>query len=279
MHGIALLAAIQITAGASALPPTQILPAPGAGGVSIAGGVDRGWILPFDGVERDQVGAELTAHWSPAEVATFRLGYEWLSASWPDGTSAAGSGDIRLGGAGRLWPLPARTARPSRAAHPAIPELWVDWQVKLPNAADTGAAATAADGGGALVYGLGSDETDVLAGGALRWALAPVVITAGGWLAILGNPEQFANQDDAAVMALRVEVPAGAALPYGRVEARLASPRNPADVSAALGAGWRLGRSLQVGAEGRVGATPAAADWGASGWVGYSWPCPYCQED
>ena len=219
-------------------------------------------------------------HWSPARAATLRLHYELLSARWPDGTENAGSGDITLGGAGRVWS--------GAAIHPALPEVWVDWTAKLPNASDQSDTASATDTtGGDVVdgpreYGLGTDETDVSAGGVLRWRLdpgAPLTVMAGGSLLILGNPLMYANQDDAARLTLLAEAELGPVAPFLRAEARLESPRNPADIRAALGGEWRGEIGLRAGAEGRLGLTPAAADWGASAWFGYAWGCPDCEDD
>lgn len=284
-HPTVLLAAFAGAAPhalAEPLAPTSALPAPETSGVSLAGDLDRGWAPPFRASERDQQAAALTIHWSPTEAASLRLHYEVLAAQWPDGTKSAGSGDITLGAAGRVWS--------GASLHPALPEVWVDWSAKLPNASDQSetdgsSSDPTSDPDAPREYGLGTDETDSSVGGALRWRLdpgVPITVMAGGSLLILGNPLMYANQDDAARFALLAEAELGAVAPFLRSVARMESPRNPADVSGALGAEWRAQRGaqgLRAGAEGRLGFTPAAADRGGSVWLGYAWGCPDCGDD
>ena len=229
-------------------------PLPGENGAFAGFTTTQGWIPPFQVSPRDQIALRTGVHWSPAAAAAFRLHYDWLWARWPDQTQESGSGDIRLGGAGRV--LKARGVRPA---------IWLDSIVKLPNATDTS--------------NLGTDETDMRVGSFLRWPLDVMTVQVGGGLEILGNPLMFANQDDAGWADLLVEKPVGESLlPFVHATARLASPRNPADINLAAGLEWSHG-PWRIGGEVQAGVTPAAADLGASIWLGRTWTCADCSRE
>ncbi|MCK6524040.1 hypothetical protein L6R49_21745, partial [Myxococcota bacterium] len=169
-----------------------------------------GWVAPFEAVEEDRGIIGLNARYSPAEAVEVRLRVEGLAAAWPDGARSYGPGDLRLGTSARI--LPQRGPRPS---------LWLDWEVKLPNASTE--------------RGLGTDETDVSAMGFARWAGAAGSVTAGGGLVILGDPLRYSAQDDAALAFVSAARPLGPTRLLARAGGRLPSPRNPADLSLSLG--------------------------------------------
>jgi len=269
---LATLWAAPAVAIAAAPPlPDPALPSPGADAVVASASMARGLVPPFQASPRDQTALGLTAHWAPAPAVAFRLHYAWLSARWPDGGARAGTGDLRLGASGRIWDPAAGGVAPRW-----VPAIWLDSETKLPNAADRDDEVSGV--GEDAVPGLGTDETDVRVGGVATWALEPLSVRLGAGLLILGNPLMFANQDDAAWLAGSASYALGQVAPFVRGGGRLASPRNPADLSAGGGAAlspgpWRLG--LEV----RAGLTPAAADWSAGAWAGWSWTCRNCPDD
>ena len=106
--------------------------------------------------------------------------------------------------------------------------------------------------------GLGTDETDVLGLLYLAWSGERWRLQAGGGLAILGSPVQHAAQDDAALVHARGALMLGPTWLSAGLDGRLASPRNPLDLSLDVGASWTRGR-LQLGVEGLAGLSPAAA--------------------
>ena len=176
-----------------------------------------------------------------------RLRMEGLAARWPDERRSFGPGDLRLGTSARI--LPALGPRPA---------LWLDWEVKLPNASTED--------------GLGTDETDVAAMALARWAGDAGTITAGAGLVILGDPLRYSAQDDAALVLLAASRPMGPTRLLARAGGRLPSPRNPADLSVALGVEAARG-AMRAGVELSGGLTPAAADLGARLWIGARTPC------
>jgi len=199
---------------------------------------EMGLVPAFRAVERDRLQLGVAASWQPAPQVALRASYPIQALRFPDGATVLGSGDIRLGASARVWEGPVA--------------IWVDSEVKLPNASDA--------------TGLGSDETDWAGRCWVGWGDS-VRIDAGVGLAILGNPNAFANQDDAALVDLRVGRRVGAVDLWASGGGRLASSHNPADLSLDLGIGW-TGIRFTTGADVSVGLTPAAPDLGAMVWLG-----------
>ena len=199
----------------------------------------KGEVPNFRAGERDSLQMGLAASWSPAEAVALRLAADALWVQWPDGSSAYGPGDIRLG----------TTARLTQASS-WRPELLLDWVVKLPNSPDDG--------------GLGSDETDLKLGLYGLWSIASWKVGLASGLYILGDPLQFANQDDAAFLAFHLRRTGRIGQISTSLDWRLASARNPG-VAQILAAGKYEGLPdpLWVGVDGALGLTPAAADWQA----------------
>ena len=206
-----------------------------------------GWVAPFEAAEEDRAFVGVNARYAPAEAVELRIRLEGLAASWPDGARTIGPGDLRLGTSARI--LPGSGPRPA---------LWLDWEVKLPNAATE--------------LGLGTDETDVAAMALARWAGPEGTITAGAGLVILGDPLRYSAQDDAALALLTASRPLGPTRVLARAGGRLPSPRNPADLSVGLGV-EAARASMRAGVELSAGLTPAAADVGARLWIGARSPC------
>ncbi len=226
--------------------------------MGIGAGQAFGVIPPFYDEERDVGHLQAVGRWAPAEGVVLQARYEALRAVFPDGTIVTGSGDLRLGTAVRAW-----------SGTTAAPQVWVWWEAKLPNASDF-----EGDDPRQNVYGLGSDETDIIVGAGLRWALAPVTVDAVAGLAILGDPWSFANQDDAAVGWVSGVAPVGPVEVFARVGGRLPSPKNDPDLSGQLGAEWAPAQQvpgLRVGAQLTVGFTHAAPDVAGGVWVGHAW--------
>lgn len=159
------------------------------------------------------------------------LSWEWLVDDTVASPPVSGPGDVRLGTAARLFQGGDWTAG-------------LGWEAKLPNAANE--------------TELGTDETDILFGAWGRWGHGPWSAAGALGLGVLGNPLRFANQDD--VPMIRAE----AGWAQKRIGARallvadLATPRNPARVSA--GGALRYGEGWFVEVEGAGGLTAAAAD-------------------
>ncbi len=199
---------------------------------------DTGLVPAFRASERDRLALGVALSWQPAPQVALRASYPYQRLRFPDGSTVFGSGDVRLGASVLVWEGPVA--------------IWVDNEVKLPNAPDTS--------------GLGSDETDWAGRCWLGWG-ETVHIDAGAGLAILGNPNAFAAQDDAALVDLRVGRSFGPVDLWSSGGGRLASSHNPADLSVGFGVGW-TGTRLTSGAEASVGLTPAAPNLGATLWLG-----------
>ncbi len=230
-----LLAASAAGVGAPAAP----LHGPSVEAVSslqVSAGYRVGEMPPFSASERDIGAFGLGGRWAPHPSVELRAAWEGLRATWPAGNTALGSGDLHLG----------TRARPYAGAG-AVPGVWLDWEVKLPNAPED--------------TGLGTDETDVLGLLYLAWSGERRRLQAGGGLAILGSPVQHAAQDDAALVHARGALMLGPTWLSAGLDGRLASPRNPLDLSLDVGASWTRGR-LQLGVEGLAGLSPAAPDYG-----------------
>ena len=194
----------------------------------------------FRAGERNSRSTQLAAHWAPSSGVILRIGAERLWVTWPDQTSLAGWGDVRLG-----------TSAQVRKGLGLWPALWLDWAVKLPNAQDESE--------------LGTDETDVVLSGIALWEHGAWEGGVRGGLAIWGDPLQFANQDDAFLFGLHLNHTSprhklGATLDWQRV-----SPRNPSRASL-LGEARLRGFSggFWGGVEAGLGLNPAAPDWQAA---------------
>jgi len=202
--------------------------APEAALVATAGAsLEDGVVPPFWESERQRLTLDGALSWSP--VPTLRVSAHvagWRRDAYPD-TVVAGPGDITLGVEADAWR-----------------GLGGVWLVKQPNAEDE--------------RELGTDETDVHL--MARWQHPRAAVLAGA--SLRGDPLRYSAQDVAPVGWLVGRHPVGALTAVGRVGGTLASPHNPARLSAALG-----GRVGAVGAELTVGLTEAAADWGARLWV------------
>ncbi len=247
-----------LTRAEAAVWPDSALPATAESAVAISMGHAWGTTPPFFDEKRDVGRLGFSGRWAASHGVILTARYEALRAVFEDGTVVTGSGDLRLGTAARAW-------RGTQAA----PEVWLWWEVKLPNASDF-----EGDDPRQNVYGLGSDETDVTLGAGLRWSWDPVTIDAIAGLAILGDPWSFANQDDAAVAVLVARAPLGPVELMGRVGGRLPSPDNNADVSLAAAAEWTPTQSapgLRLGIQVQAGLTAAAPDLAASLWLGHRW--------
>lgn len=199
-------------------------------------GAAVGQAVPFSTAQADRAWIALSGRWQVADPVFLRASYQALGARWPSGVQSVGSGDLRLGTRARFLALGPWTGG-------------LDWEVKLPNASNES--------------GLGTDETDFLARGWLAWEKERWILQADTGMAILGDPNQDAAQDDAALVALRGAAALGPVWLDARVDGRLPSPRNPPDVELAAGLSWgpergRIGLRL----EGFAGLTPAAADGG-----------------
>lgn len=224
----------------------------GASGVGLVSVARKQLVPPFRAAAVDEVWLGGAAWWSPAPGATLRATWGWVRHAWQDGTVVSSPGDVRL----------AVVARPPLPTRPGLPEVWAGAEVKLPNAGDEA--------------GAGTDETDVTVLASLRWTTAPVTVVAGAGLAVLGDPLQYANQDDALVWGGSATArwpgwPFLAARMEGSGRAR--SPRNPAVAGLEGGLEGRLGRSCwTVGLMAGPGLTPAAADLSGRAWVAWSRP-------
>ena len=206
-------------------------------------------VPPFRAAARDRSAIEGSLRWRPADGVVLDLRVDALRDAYPTGEVRIGPGDVRLGTAVRLWQGPV--------------ELGLGWQVKLPNAADLGE--------------IGSDETDATLLAAASAPLGATTLFTTIGLDILGNPLQFANQDDVPLVhvggmhtlsAVELSVRAGGGLP---------TSRNPARLEAA--AGLETACPLRIGAEGAAGLTAAAPDWSVRAWGGWSWGCQEAGRD
>ncbi len=232
--------------------PQPELPATGRCILCVGGEMLRGETPAFEASPRDRFSLVSTLRWAPAEEVGFRIHYGMDRVVWPDGSSAQGSGDLTLGSTVQLL------EKGSLA-------LLLDWSVKLPNAPDD--------------TGLGSDETDTALSIFANWRRESISLLAGGGLAILGDPLQFANQDDAPLASLSASWTRGPLAAQIRSGGRLASARNPADLRSALALSWSILDDWKIGAEAGLGLTPAAPDSLFRVWLGWHPPCPWLTAD
>lgn len=200
----------------------------------------RGWVPPFRAAQRNRVGVGGRAAVRPAAPVLLDFRWAWLMDSVPAGAQVSGPGDLSLG---------VTVDRAFGAL-----ELGGGWRVKLPNARDEGE--------------LGSDETDVQLLGTIGRRWRSVSIRASAGLDIRGDPIRFANQDDIPQLWLSTVGHRGKLNVSGRVGGDLQTGRSPARLEAVGGVVWADG--WLVGAEATAGLTPAAPDWGARLWLGWS---------
>jgi hypothetical protein len=134
----------------------------------------------------------------------------------------------------------------------------------MPNAQDTS--------------GLGTDETDVSIGAYGRWSNENIGLVAGGELQILGDPLQYANQDDVLLIGAAIDATRDKFQFRGRITARLESPRNPLDLKVGLGIQRRQG-NWGYGINSTAGLSPAAGDYSISASIHRIWACPTSNGD
>jgi hypothetical protein len=223
--------------------------------VCLSSSFEASGVPPFRAGPRDTASLGLAAQWSPHSMVRVRTQVERLRMQWPSGDTASGWGDVRLGTTGVLW----RGAK-------GKPEIGLDWSMKLPNASDEGE--------------LGSDESDAEVGLFGRAGVGPWRFGLSASLLILGDPLQFANQDDALVMGASISFGEGRLSGMSRVRWREESPRNPRDIRWLTGARLKeLPGGLWVAAEGGVGFTMAAPTWQAGVLLGVSRACRASNRD
>jgi hypothetical protein len=210
----------------------------------VLGAVELGVVPPFRAAPRRRSSVGVDFRWRVSERVRLDGAWSWVRDDLPAGHAVHGAGDAELG----VWAGLFKT--PSAA-------LGVGWAVKLPNAADEGE--------------LGTDETDVSVFSTLSTSLAGVELSALGGVAILGDPNRFANQDDAALIGLEAARIVGPVHFRSTVGGTLGTTRNPARLSGAAGL-WG-GCPHRLGTEVQVGLTPAAPDWGLRTWVGFGAGC------
>ena len=186
----------------------------------------------FSGAPMDRMSLFFAARHSPASGVNLRAAVGARRATWADGEVAGGIEDVRLATEVRF--LEGQVG----GEEGAMGSLWFTWEGKMPNARDTS--------------GLGTDETDISVGLFGRLDGERVSLLASGELLILGDPLQFANQDDAFRAAAGVETTLGPLEVKGRVVSRFESPRNPLWLASGATVGhrrerWGLSADLLVG--------------------------------
>ena len=182
--------------------------------------------------------------WRVSERVRLDGAWSWVRDDLPAGHGVHGAGDIELG----VW-TDWIEVRPI--------SLGVGWVVKLPNAADEAE--------------IGTDETDVSVYSTASTTLSGVEWSVLGGVSILGDPNRFANQDDAALIGLEAARVVGPVHLRSSVGGTLGTTRNPARLSG--GAGLWGGCPYRFGTEVQVGLTPAAPAWGLRAWVGWGAGC------
>lgn len=220
-------------------PPARPTLALRAGGAWLPGSVPPFWTLP-----RDRAQAEVQVWWRPS--ARFGVGARfdaWRADLYPDGARRSGPGDLRLDTDLGLW----GGAVAGR----------LRWEVKLPDADDE--------------EQLGTDETDVHAGLELTTDSGPFTLSARGGLAVLGDPLRATRQAWLPELRAAANMAAGPVSPGAEVALTLGDAEEPVRGTAALGIEGRC--PLLLGAQGLVGLSPAAADWGARAWLGWGFGC------
>ena len=210
-----------------------------------------GVVPNFSVSPRDELKLELSGSWYTNDTVGVRITSSAQSVSWPNGETISGPGDIKLGTSWRIFER-------------SNSSLWLDWSTKMPNAQDTS--------------GLGTDETDVSVGAYGRWSNDHIGLVAGGELQILGDPLQYANQDDVMLVGAAIDTGLGNFNFRGRVIARLESPRNPLDLKVGLGVERKHG-NWGYGLNSTAGLSPAAGDYSISASIHRMWACPTANGD
>ncbi|MCP4805249.1 MAG: transporter [Proteobacteria bacterium] len=191
----------------------------------------------FRSVAQDLGHTVLGGTWAPHPSVELRGSLEALAVRHE--TWTIGAGDIRLGTAARAW-----------SGRGAAPAIWLDWQVKLPNADDA--------------TGLGTDETDTRGLVLARWAGPRWHAQFGAGLEILGDPNHHAAQEDRMAAQTEVGWAFGASQVRVGVDAAIFAPHFPAEVEARIGVEHPVGDRLRVGAQGTVGLTDVAYAFGGA---------------
>ena len=102
----------------------------------------------------------------------------------------------------------------------------------------------------------------------------------GGGLIIMGDPLQFANQDDSGFFAAQLSREFRLARLSSTIDWRFESPRNPADGRVFVGLQSRPNSAgIWTAVRGGIGLTAAAPDWQASIRLGINAPCRQSQGD
>ena len=200
-------------------------------------------IPPFRAAARDRAQASVRGHWKPDERVRLDASWSWLRDQLPSGMAVQGPGDVRLGAHAVAWESPVAVG--------------LGWSVKLPNAADEGE--------------IGTDETDATVVGTFSFPLDALRVFGAGGLVIQGDPIRFANQDDAGMVVFGLSANPGSVHMYGQAGGTLQSARNPARMSAQVGAS--MGCPIRAGVDLQGGLTSAAPAWGGGIWVGWEAGC------
>lgn len=208
--------------------------------VQLSGTAARGEIPPYSLAQRDIAGAELSIAWRPAAPVQLALRWGSYGARWPDGTQMIGPGDLHLSTQARLVKSVGRA-----------PDLWLAWDLKLPNAAQP----------------LGTDEADTQISIWARKSADTWTAALGAGLLIAGHPHQLAAQDDALVMSGRANRTTGPGFLLISGDLRLRSARNPTAAQAGLGWEQPVAERLSIGASIDLGLSPAAPDQSLRLWV------------
>ena len=221
----------------------------------VSGLMEAEGIPPFRAGVRDTTAFRLAGLWVPHHSVRIRAQAERLRMHWPSGDTVSGWGDLRLGTTGVLW-----------RGNAGRPEFGLDWSIKLPNAMDQGE--------------LGSDESDASVGLYGEFESGPWRLGLSGSLLILGDPLQFANQDDAFLAGASLSFQHREWVTMTRLQWREESPRNPRDVRWLTGARWNgLPEGGWVAVEGGAGFTVAAPSWQAGVLLGISRACRHSNRD
>ena len=206
----------------------------------LSGVVSHAEIPPYALSQRDIAGGELALAWRPADPVQLALRWGVFGARWPDGTQVVGPGDLRLSAQARLVKSVGRA-----------PDLWLAWDLKLPNAAQP----------------LGTDEADTQVALWVRKSREAWTAEVGAGLWIAGHPHQLAAQDDALVVSLRATRATGPGFALASGDLRLRSARNPTAAQAGLGWEQPVADRVHLGSSVDLGLSPAAPDWSLRLWV------------
>ncbi|MCK6505507.1 hypothetical protein L6R53_19280 [Myxococcota bacterium] len=224
---------------AASPPPSEPTLALRAGGAWLADGVPPFWTEP-----RDRGQAEVRAWWQPTDRVGVGARFDaWRADRYPDGSTHSGPGDLRLETALGLW----QGAVPGR----------LRWEVKLPDADDE--------------EQLGTDETDVHLGLELARAQGPLALSVRGGVAVLGDPLRATHQAWLPELQAEALLAAGPVSPGAGLTLTTGGDGEPARGTAALRVEGRC--PWLAGAEGLVGLSAAAPDWGGRAWVGWGFGC------